>query len=141
MTKETVIAIVLVIILGAGIGAYVLFRTGNGEETKVIPVANDDEGKKVVKTVVPIDQQLLEITSPKDKIVSTKNTIKITGKAQKNSLIVVQSPVDTEVFKTDAETFSTNFPLSRGENVISISVYSDSSTPQEVILTIYFVET
>ncbi len=140
MNKETIIAIVLGIILGGGIGAYVLFRTGGGDDTKIIPVTSDKDGKKVVKTVLPQGQRQLEITSPKDKTVVTKNEITITGKAQKNSLIVIQSPIDNKVLKNEKDTFSTKFSLARGENVISVNTYSDSSTPQELILTIYFVD-
>jgi len=140
MNKETIIAIVLGIILGGGIGAYVLFRTGGGDETKIIPVASDKDGKKVVKTVLPQGQQQLEITAPKDKAVVNKNEITITGKVQKNSLIVIQSPIDNKVLKSEKDTFSTKFSLARGENVISINSYTDSSTPQEVVLSIYFVD-
>jgi len=140
MNKETIIAIVLGIVLGAGIGAYVLFRTGGGDETKIIPVASDKDGKKVVKTVLPQGQQFLEITSPKDKTVVSKNEITIAGKVKKNSLIVIQSPISSEVFKNEKDTFSTKFSLARGENVISVNAYAESSTPQEVVLTIYFVD-
>ena len=140
MNKETVIAIVLGIALGAGIGGYVLFRTGGGDETKIIPVASDNDGKKVVKTAIPQGQQLLEITAPKNKTVVSKNEITISGKAKKNSLIVIQSPVGSEVFKNEKDSFSMEFSLARGENVISVNAYADSSTPQEVILTIYFID-
>jgi hypothetical protein len=69
----------------------------------------------------------------------TSDEITIKGKAPKGSLIVIQSPVGNEVFKTDKEEFSTPFPLALGENIVNISSYSTTSSPQETTLQIYYV--
>lgn len=140
MRKETIIAIVMGILLGVGIGFVVLFQSQRGDKTKVIPVSGDTDNKKIVKTAVPAGQTVLEIVTPKNKSVVSSSTITIKGKAGKDSLIVIQSPIDNTVFKTDSGTFSSEVPLALGENVISVSAYKDSSTPQEVTLQIYYVK-
>lgn len=140
MRKETIIAIGMGILLGVGIGFVVLFQSRRGDEAKVIPVTGDTENKKIVKSVVPADKKILEIPEPKpDSIVST-NKINIKGKAEKNSLIVIQTPLSNTVFKNEQEDFSSNITLALGENTISISAYSGNSTPQEVTLKVYYVK-
>lgn len=140
MKRETVIAITLGILLGAGIGLFVLFKSNNGEQTKVIPVGDTENHKVVNTTNTSSDQTVLTIAQPEEFTLVTKKEITIKGKTQPNSLIVIQSPASSKVFKNKEENFSETFPLALGENTISISSYSDSSNPQEVTLQVYYVE-
>jgi hypothetical protein len=140
MNRETIIAVVLGILLGVGIGFFVLFQSSRTDQTKVIPVNTDTENKKVVKNTRSADEAVLEVKEPNDMAVVNSNSIKIKGTAEKNSLIVIQSPINNKVFKIDKETYETTFPVALGENMISINAYSKSSTPQEVTLKVYYVE-
>jgi hypothetical protein len=140
MRKETIIAIVMGILLGVGIGFVVLFQSRKGDEAKVIPVSGDTENTKIVKTSTPQGQAILEISEPKNKVVVNTNKITIKGAADKNSLIVIQSPITNTVFKTEKIDFTSSVPLALGENTISISAYSDSSTPQEMTLQVYYIK-
>lgn len=140
MRKETVIAIVMSIFLGVGIGFVVLFQSRKGDEAKVIPVTADTAQKKIVKNVIPESKMLLTISEPKDKTIVKTNKIIIKGKAGKNSLIVIQSPINNTAFKTKTDTFSATVPLALGENTVSVSAYTGSSNPQETTLLIYYIE-
>ena len=139
MKRETVFAIVLGILLGLGIGLFVLFQSRGGDDAKIIPVTGDSKTAKPVQTNVPANSVILQVKEPEDHIVTSSKEITIKGKAQKNSLIVIDSHVSNSIFKNEKEEFSETFPLALGENVISINAYSESSTPEEIVLTVYYV--
>lgn len=140
MKRETIIAIVFGILLGAGAGLFVLFQTNNSDEAKVIPIEADE--KKIVTQPVTAStsQAQLVISSPVVGAVSKEDTVTISGKAPLNGLIVLQSPVAEEILKNEKGDFSVDMPLALGENVIQISVYSGSSTPQEQTLRVYYIK-
>ena len=140
MNRETIIAVVLGILLGVGIGFFVLFQSSRTDQTKVIPVNSENENKNVVKTSRGEDEAVLQIKEPQDLAIVNKTQIPIKGASEKNSLIVIQSPINNKVFKSEKETFETTFPVALGENMISINAYSKSSTPQEITLKVYYVE-
>lgn len=141
MSRETIFAIVFGILLGVGVGFFVLYQTNREDKAKVIPVAQETQKKQVAaKAPVATGQTLLIVTAPENGMVFTKKDITIKGKAPKNSLIVVQSPVYRDVIKTDAEAYSLPFTLAPGENIINISAYSGNSSPQESTLQIYYVQ-
>ncbi len=140
MKRETIIAIVFGILLGAGAGLFVLFKTNSTDEAKVIPIESDD--KKVVTQPVTAStsQAQLVISSPEHGTVVKENTVTISGKAPMNGLVIFQSPVAEEIVKNEKGDFSVEMPLALGENVIQISVYSGSSTPQEQTLRVYYLK-
>ena len=140
MNRETIFAIVFGILLGVGVGFFVLFQTNREDKAKVIPVTQETQKKQVSKTPATTNQTVLKIIAPEDSSVVTEKDIIIKGKAAKNSLIVIQSAASRAVVKTDKEDFSIPFSLALGENVINISSYTGSSAPQEAILQIYYVE-
>lgn len=140
MNRETIIAVVLGILLGVGIGFFVLFQSSRTDQTKVIPVSNDGGNEKVVTTARGDDEAVLGINDPQDMAVVKVNQITIKGTAERNSLIVIQSPVNNKVLKADKENFETTFPVALGENTISVNAYSKSSTPQEITLKVYYVK-
>ncbi|QQS43840.1 hypothetical protein IPM65_06935 [Candidatus Roizmanbacteria bacterium] len=140
MKQETIVAIVFGILLGAGAGLFVLFQTNNSDEAKVIPIESDD--KKVITQPVTAStsQAQLVVSSPEPGAVVNEDTVTISGKAPLNGLIVFQSQVAEEILKNEKGDFSVEMPLALGENVIQISVYSGSSTPQEQTLRIYYLK-
>ncbi len=140
MKRETVIAISLGILLGVGIGLFVLFKSSGTDQTKVIPVGDTEQTKVVTTNSTSEGQTILTIQEPAENIVVKKKDITIKGKAQPNSLIVVQSQIYSEILKNEKEDFAIPFTLALGENTLSINAYSNSSNPQEIILKVYYVE-
>lgn len=140
MNRETIFAIVFGILLGVGVGFFVLFQTNREDKAKVIPVAQDAPKKQVAKAPAAAGQTILKVTSPENAVVVTKKEITIKGKAPKNSLIVLQSPGSRNVIKSEIEDFAIPYTLALGENLINISAYAGSSSPQEAVLQIYYVQ-
>jgi len=141
MNRETMIAICFGIGLGVLVGVVVLFQTNKGEETKVIPITRENDQQKAVDEDVPANASgtNLSVSSPANNSIVSKNSIEIAGVAKKNSLLVIQSASAEKIQKNENEEFKVETPLAVGENVIQISAYSDSSTPQEQTLRIYYI--
>lgn len=141
MSRETVIAIGFGVGLGVMVGVGVLFQTNKAEETKVIPITRENDQKKVVSEDDQMSEQNnnLVITSPNNHVIIAENTIKVVGKVQANSLIVLQSAAAEIIEKNETENFTIEVPLAVGENVIQVSAYSDTSTPQEQTLRVYYI--
>lgn len=136
MKKETVIAIILGITLGAIIALILIFGAhskGNGSKK----VVNTKETPTVVNLNTSLKQ--FEITDPKNNSATSKDTIAIKGISEKNSLIVVQSKNTEKVISTDVGSFSVDFPVSLGENVIRITEYNGTSISDK-LLTIYRIQ-
>lgn len=136
MKKETVIAIILGITLGAIIAVILIFGAQSKESgTKKVVTT------KETPTVVTLNTSLkqFEITDPKNNSAVSKDTIAIKGTSKKNSLIVVQSKNAEKVIKPDADSFSVDFPVSLGENVIRITEYNGTSISDK-LLTIYRIQ-
>lgn len=135
MKKETGIAIILGITLGSIIAIGLIFGTRNNDiaNKKVI---NTKETPTIVKLTNSAQQ--FEITAPNNNSTTTEDTIKISGNAPKNSLIVIQSSTTEKAFKTTEPSFATTFNVANGENVISITAYEGNSVNDKV-LTIYRV--
>lgn len=140
MKKETVIAISLGVVFGLLVAVLMIFKTKENamEKTKTVTSNHITPTVSLKNTTL----QNLEITEPADGVMVNQKSITIKGKANKNSLFVVQSPIKDLVFKNEKEQFSFDFPLALGENVIKISVYpeSDQLRPQERQLRIYYLD-
>ena len=139
MKKETLIAVIFGAGLGILLAIFFVFRSKENQLTKAKPIGN------LTKTITPklklIEAPTLELTTPIDKQVVSSSMIKIQGKANKNALIIINSPIKEMVFKNDKENFSVNFPLTLGENVIQFSVYSNDKTGSSInkTLQIYYL--
>lgn len=135
MKKETGIAIILGITLGSIIAIGLIFGTRNNDITNK-KVINTKETPTIVKLTNSAQQ--FEITAPNNNSTTTGDTIKISGNAPKNSLIVIQSSTSEKAFKTTEPSFATTFNVANGENVISITAYEGNSVNDKA-LTIYRV--
>lgn len=138
MKRETLIAIGVGILFGCGVAVFVLFQTDKNEDAKVIPVEPAEVAQTQPKQVVTTQKQLT-VETPFDQAVIQKKTVTIKGIAEQKSLIMIQSPTGEQVISSEDGTFSADFPLSLGENIIHISVYAGSSAPQERTLRVYYV--
>jgi len=141
MKKEGLMAIIFGIVLGIVVAFLMILgsrqQTLNKSKT-IVP------NQKITPTVVATIMQFqnLEVTYPEDRSVFSEKTIKIKGKANKNSLIVIQSPIKDLIIKNDKEDFETDFTLAPGENVINIVSYPKDSNfrAQEKELRVYYFE-
>lgn len=143
MKKETIIAIILGVMMGAIVAVVMVLQTKKDEKPKVIPIAPNAKVTPInAKTTTTINS-IFEVVEPTNEKLTEEKTITIKGKAEKESLIVVQSAAGFDSIKNDKEDFSIeDFPLTQGENTINISVYTKESnaTPQERILKVYSIQ-
>lgn len=141
MKKETSIAVFLGILFGVFVAIFMISKTKekNLEKSKPITV-----GSKISPTVaIPTKQlQNFEILEPKENIIVNTKSITIRGKASKDALIVIHSPIKELAFKNVKEDFSVSFPLAFGENVIQAVVYpkEDQLRQQEKELRVYYLD-
>jgi len=139
MKKETVIAIIFGVGLGVVLAIFFIMRSKENQLTKAKPINN------LSKTITPklkmVATPTLEILEPVDNSIVSSNSINIKGKANKNALIVINSPVKDIVFKNDKGDFKIDFPLALGENVIQLTVYPDDKSGSSInkTLQIYYL--
>lgn len=141
MKKETVIAIMLGIVFGVIVAVVMVVKTKDQQIDKVKPM---NSSLHITPTISVNNTQFqpLQITSPETGVIVGKNTITVTGKASKDALLVIQSPIKTMIMKITSETFSADFPLAFGENVITVSEYQKDTqaVAQEKELKIYYLD-
>lgn len=136
MKKETILAIVFGIILGLIVALILIFFLRPSGKERIEQTKSTLTPKIVKNNIVP-----LEIKEPSDRSISDKNTIMISGTAKKGSLIIIESPISEKVIKNKNESFKLNFPLARGENLITIRAYVDNTqtVPQIKTLQVYYL--
>ena len=140
MKKETAIAILLGVGLGLIVAIGVTLKTRSKDTKKVTPISHT---LNITPSVTAKSQSsTLEISQPEDDSIAPAKTVLIKGKAPKNSLIVIQSPIQTVTFTNDKEDFSQNFSLALGENVIVVTAYpkDQNGTGIERDLKVYFLD-
>lgn len=150
MKKETIIAIILGLIFGFVFGSFLITRNreiNNKNAGKINPTLvlnlNDKKDQENLnkKNIINIP---LEIKEPQNYIITEKNTINISGKADKDSLIVVQSQLKEIIYiNKDSQDFKiSDFPLALGENTIKIVEYSKNkfADPEEKVLRVYYLK-
>ncbi len=138
MKKETIIAIFFGVLFGSGVAIFLLAKNKELQLTKTKTIAPTEKAAKAVKNVV-VNLKPFEIIEPKDGTVVNAKNITIKGKAEKDSLIIIQSATKDTILKNSKEEFSVSFPLALGENVIKITVHLKDAKvrPQERELRIY----
>ncbi len=137
MKKETILATVFGVLLGL-IVAVILILVLRPSGKQKIEKTDSKLTPKISKSsnIIP-----LEIKEPGDRKISEENTIKISGKVKKGSLIIIESPVSQEVLTNKQESFNVDFPLARGENLITVRAYVDrtQTIPQIKTLKVYYL--
>ena len=140
MKKESLIAIILGLFFGFVFAVFiVIILSQNKLEKRKILVS-----EKNVATLSPakkIDFTPLTIDKPNNNIIVNKDQISIEGSVDKDSLIIIQSPIKDLVLQNKEKKFTVDFPLALGENVIKIVVYPKHSNikTQEKTLFIYYL--
>lgn len=141
MKKETFIAIFFGVAFGAVVSIFLLMKNKEFQLTKSKTIAPTQKTNKVRSGVVA-NIKSLEILEPNDGAVFEFDSVKIKGTAEKDSLIIVQSPIKELAVNNTKGQFSLTFPLSLGANVINITVYSKDNQirPQEKQLNVYYLD-
>lgn len=142
MKKETIIAIVFGIILGGVVAFFIIFKNKDFELTKNKAIAPKEILNEQVVAPSITTFQPLAIDSPADSIITDKNSVTITGKVEKGSLLVLQSPINDDVEVADKGNFAISFPLALGENSITVVAYPKNNNlrPQEKNLKVYYLD-
>lgn len=138
MKSESVVTALIGIILGAVVAFLLLFnaKVKIKQEKKIIA-----KKESIIPTVPASEEknrQSLIIEKPDNEIISQKNTITIKGQANKDSVIIIQSPSAEKVIKNNESKFSVDFPLTPGENLINITAYLTKGEAEEKELKIYY---
>ncbi len=139
MKKEIGIAIFFGVVLGLLVAIFMIVNFwGRGGQRQGIEGVSLSPAPKTKEVQI----KPLVITQPTDGSITNVNSVTIKGKADKNQLIVIQSPIKDTLFNNAKEDFSVNFPLALGENVITISAYAkkSQSIPQVKTLRIYYLD-
>ena len=140
MKKETIAAVIFGVLLGV-IGALILIgkaRLMGTSSSKSIP--NSKNISPAASAAKPT--QLLVLAGPTNLSIFETNSMTIKGKASAGGLIVIQSPIKEVILTVEKDSFSTDFPLALGENVISVNLYpkDPKASPQQKILKIYYLD-
>lgn len=141
MKKETAIAILLGVGLGLIVAIGVTLKTHKKETQKVTPISNSLHITPSI-TAKSMQSSTLEISEPESGSIAPSKSVTIKGKAPKDSLIIIQSPLQVLTFTNDTEDFSKNFSLALGENVIVVTAYpkGQSGTGIERDLKVYYLD-
>ncbi|MBI4009405.1 hypothetical protein HY357_04165 [Candidatus Roizmanbacteria bacterium] len=140
MKKETIIAIFFGIIFGAVVALLILVKNKEIQLTKTKTLAPNQKISQLSKTTQK-SATPLAIDEPQNGAVFNKDEVALKGNAEKNALIIMQSPIKEIIFKNEKEKFSVNFPLSLGENVITVTSHTsgDLARTFEKELRIYYL--
>lgn len=141
MKKETVIAVFFGILFGAVVALFLIAKNKEFQFNTTKTIAPSGILNQKAKSN-PLVTDILEISEPQNNSIFSTNSIQIKGTAEKNSLIVILSPIKEMIFNNEQKDFSVTFPLALGENVIDITVHSKDNRvrPQEKELRIYYLE-
>lgn len=136
MKKETVLAITFGMLLGLIVAVILIFVLRPTGGDKVAQPEKNTIPKTKTTSLLP-----LEIKEPADKKIISTDSIKISGTVNKGTLIIIESPVATEVINNKSDSFNLDFPLSLGENIITIRAYVDraQTVPQVKTLQVYYL--
>ncbi len=141
MKKETIFAIILGVAAGVGVAFFMVLKARESQIQKAKPISTINLTPSVAIQNTQITN--LEVSEPETGFITSSKAVTIKGKATKNSLLVVQSPIKNIVQELKADNFTINsFPLAQGENVIHLTVYPKNPqfASQEKEIRVYLIE-
>jgi len=142
MKKETTIAILLGVTFGIVLSLVMVSRT-KSKSTSISNKKNINDQSQIV-TPVPHTGSIFsfDLITPSNNVIVNQKFITISGKISANSLIMIQSPIKDIVLNSTKTSFSSEFPLALGENVIHIVAYPKDTQfkSQEKELRVYYIE-
>ncbi len=122
MKRESIIAILLGVFLGIGVGSVVLSQT-NKDVKQAIETTTSELKENVKPNRTQEKNVSFSISSPSEGATVSKNSVTITGKGTKDSLLVILSSSGTKIVKLAKDEFSTDLALALGENSIDVTYY------------------
>ncbi len=141
MKKETIIAILVGCALGLLTAVFVILQTKEKQLDTAKPITNQTKSKQSNPSKI-INQTILEIKAPTQGIIVSQDSVTIDGEANKDALIIIQSPIKEVIFKNTKTKFTQKFPLAFGENIIQIIVYPKDKNllPLRKELKVYYLD-
>jgi len=121
MKKETSLAIGMGIVFGLIFSFIVILNTQKNntvsqkKQPQKVRLAGTTEQQTITQPII--------ISEPNDGAIMNTPLVTIKGKVEKNSFVIIQSPIKDGKFTSPTEDFSYDLPLSLGENVIHLSAY------------------
>jgi len=139
MKKETSIAVGMGIVFGLIFSFLVIVNT---QKNQSVSQKTPAQKNRPVKTQQQTIVQPILISEPNDSVIVGEASVKIKGKTDKNSFVVIQSQIKDVSFTTKTEEFEYTIPLSLGENIIHISAYPRgvAGKVQEKELRVYYLD-
>lgn len=137
-TEKVVLSIIAVIIGLLVAGAAFYFY----QSTKIL--APNADKTLAVKTPTPSptpipDSLVLSIENPVDESVVANKTIKITGKAATNAIVLISTPIDDTIASPSSTgDFSTTAMIDNGENPIVITAIEPNGSEVTKKLTVTY---
>ena len=69
----------------------------------------------------------LNLTSPKENLATSENTLTVKGTTGIDSVVTIIGPTETKILQTDGHNFSTIIHLTEGANLIDVTVYNPTT--------------
>ena len=137
MNAEKVILSFFALLTGlivAGIAFYFIQSAKLPQKSTTSTVS---EAKKPTPT--PNESLFLSIDTPKDQQVIVKKTITVSGKTQKDAIVVISTPIGDDVITPSQNgDFSATVTIDDGENAIYYTAIASDGTEKQIIQTITY---
>jgi len=137
MKTEKIVLSFIAVVIGLAVAgaAFYLYQT-----TKTIPESQTRTPSLVLTpTPKPYSSIFLTVESPKDEEVFDKKTITITGKTEKDAIIIISTNTNDEVITPALNgNFSTTTTIENGQNQIAIIAVSLSGEEKKIVKTVTF---
>lgn len=137
MKKEVLIAI----IIGFALGLVITFGvwTANKALKQAAPKQEANEQVEETPTPTPKPALSLFISSPEDNSLTNKEEIKIEGKTNPQSIIVILGPEEEQIIEADESgNFATKTTLVGGSNEIEVLSYDGTGNEASQTLTVVY---
>lgn len=96
------------------------------------------EVENTITPEAPLNKGTIEITEPKDESIVTKNTVEIKGKTSNNSLILIETNLETLSTEASSDgSFKFTTKLTEGGNPIYITSLNESNEETKNITLFY----
>lgn len=141
MKKETGLAIFLGVAFGIILSFVMILKTKDRRLDTTKPLTTEKKAQKVATDTAKI-VSTFKLTEPQNRSIVTTKNIVFKGVADKDSLVIIQSPIIDTAVKLEKADFSIQVPLAMGENAIQITVYSKDpqARPQQKELRVYYLD-
>lgn len=131
----------LAIFFGVGLGLFVAFLMVF-QIRKIQPTETTASPTPMLRVKDESTVSTLQVDEPKPDSITSSKTITVKGTAEKNSLLIIQSPLTESIVKPTKESFSVPFDLALGENILHITMYPSTSSAriQQKTIKVYYLD-